>query len=107
MLNESLVSEMLKGVQQSYNQMYSLNAIWLDFSKPIYVVRNGKKEPTKRIALTDNIKVIDGVIVDAKNDNDATHEIVRMKGTARQSDNEFKIEGRNLLTGKLEGILLP
>ena len=106
LLNEDLVKSMFENVHKQYNEMYLMNAIWLEPHLPLNVVRGGKKAKTIRMALTDNVKVVDGNILDALDGNDATHEIVRIKGTNRTDNNIFEIEARNLLTDQIETIKL-
>ena len=103
-LTESNVLNAMQTASELYCHMYPMNAIWLE--DKLTVVRNDRAVPTVRLALTDNVKVIDGIIVDALNGNDATHEVVVIKGTNRESNNEFVLSGRNLATDKIETIKL-
>ena len=105
MLNEKSIENLSKTSAFLYNHLYPLAAIWLD--EKLNVVREGRKVPTVRMALTDNVKVVDGVITDATNGSDATHEITKLLGTNRKDNNEFEISGRNLLTDEIETIKLP
>lgn len=104
-LTESNALNAMKTAAELYCHMYPMNALQLEFK--LNVVRDGRCVPTIRMALTDNVKVIDGIIVDATDGNDATHRIVRIKGTNRKENNEFEIEGMNLLTDQIEVIKLP
>jgi len=102
-LTEDSIKNVMKTASELYCHMYPLNAIWLEGK--LYVVRENRSVPTVRLALTDNVKVVDGIIVHAM--NDATHEIVKLKGTNRKENNEFEISGRNLSTDEIETIKLP
>jgi len=103
-LTESNALNAIKAASELYMHLFPMNAIWLE--DKLIVVRNNRPVPTVRLALTDNVKVIDGIIEDALNGNDATHEVVVIKGTNRQSNNEFALSGRNLSTDEIETIKL-
>ena len=99
------IENVIKTSYELYSHKYPLAAIWLD--EKLYVVREGRSVPTVRMALTDCVKVVEGVITDALSGNDATHEIVQLKGTNRKENNEFEISGRNISTDEIETIKLP
>jgi len=103
-LTENSVLNVMKTTAELYCHLYPMNAIWLE--DKLTVVRDNRAVPTARLALTDCVKVIDGVIVDALNGNDATHEVVVIKGTNRQSNNEFVLSGRTISTDEIETIKL-
>jgi len=104
-LTENSVLNVMKTTAELYCHMYPMNALYLEGT--LMVVRENRCVPTIRLALTDNVKVVDGNIVDATNGNDSTHRIVKIKGTNRKEGNEFEIEGMNLLTDEIEKIKLP
>ena len=105
MLTQQSIENVIKSSAALYTHLYPLAAIWLD--EKLNVVREGRSVPTVRMALTDNVKAVNGVITDVLDGNDATHEIVKLLGTNRTDGNEFEISARNLLTDEIETIKLP
>jgi len=104
-LTEDSILNAMKTASELYMHLYPLNAIWLDGK--LNVVRESRSVPTVRMALTDIVRVVNGVITDANDVDSATHKIVMLKGTNRKGNNEFEISAINLSTDEIELIKLP
>lgn len=80
-------------LQKSFQKVMPLAAIWV--TSPVIT----SKGRTARIEAGDQIRVIDGWIVDIQDGNPATHEVIECRGNIGNSILEMDI--KNLETGEL------